>query len=129
MTARLGSFEDLMKESEESLRPIAWRLRDVVIELHPDTWEVVRLGDRAATYGFGPRKMSEGYVYIMSHKNWVNLGFFQGASLPDNERLLEGTGARMRHIKVSDIVTADSPAVRTLIEAARDERRTANGLD
>ena len=60
---------------------------------------MVRLGDRAATYGLGPRKMSEGYCYVLPHQRWVNLGFYQGAALPDPGHLLEGRrGAGPRHL-------------------------------
>lgn len=118
-----------MDASEESLRPIAWRLRDLIIELHPDASKVVRLGDGAATYGFGPMKMTEGYVYIMPHSHWINLGFYHGASLPDHDRLLEGTGVSMRHVKVRDMANGDMPAIRRLVESARNERFRALGPD
>ncbi len=62
--------------------------------------EVVRLGDRAATYGVGAKKMTEGFVYVMPHTSWVNLGFYQGALLPDPDRIREGTGTALRHVKI-----------------------------
>jgi hypothetical protein len=96
---RFGTFDELMAESEAALRPVAMVLRQLVLEIQPGAVEVVRLGDRAATYGLGPRKMSEGYCYVLPYTRWVNLGFFQGAQLPDPEGLLEGTGAKLRHVK------------------------------
>jgi hypothetical protein len=87
----------------------------------------VRLGDRAATYGLGPKKMSEGYAYILPHTRWVNLGFYKGAELDDPRGLLEGTGAKMRHVKVRSVDEAGKPAVRALIEAALKERQAALG--
>jgi hypothetical protein len=126
MTAtRLGTFEELLAETAEPLRPLATRLRQVVVEVHPEAVEVVRLGDRAATYGLGPRKMSEGYCYVLPYQRWVNLGFYQGATLPDPAGLLEGTGARLRHVKVRSLQDADRPAVRALVAAALAERRAA----
>lgn len=98
-----------------------------MLEIQPDAVEVVRLGDRAATYGLGPRKMSEGYCYVLPYTRWVNLGFFQGAQLPDPEGLLEGTGAKLRHVKVRSVDAADTPAVRALVEAALAERRAVLG--
>ena len=71
----------MLQTTEESLRPIAKALRDTVFEIDTNACEVVRLGDRAATYGVGPRKMIDGYVYILPHKRWVNLGFYQGVDL------------------------------------------------
>ncbi|MDX1417125.1 MAG: DUF1801 domain-containing protein [Candidatus Promineifilaceae bacterium] len=122
---RFGTFEELMDAAVPNLRPIARRLREIVVEIDPDTVEVVRLGDNAATYGVGPKKMSEGYVYIMPHKNWVNLGFYKGAELPDPDQLLEGTGKNLRHIKNRSLAAAERPQIRTLITAAIAERKKA----
>jgi hypothetical protein len=120
---RFGTFDELMAESEAALRPVATKLRQLLLEIQPDAVEVVRLGDRAATYGLGPSKMSEGYCYVLPYTRWVNLGFFQGAQLPDPEGLLEGTGAKLRHVKVRSVEAAATPAVRALVEAALAERR------
>ena len=124
--AQFGTFEDLLEITEESLRPIVTALREVIVEVDPDACEVVRLGDRAATYGVGPRKMLDGYAYIIPHKRWVNLGFYQGVDLADPEGLLEGTGAKMRHVKIRSMDDANWTAVRLLVKGAL-ERRKASG--
>ena len=116
--ARLGSFDDLLAMTEEPLRPVLAELRELILEEHPAACEVVRLGDRAATYGVGPRKMIDGYAYLMPHARWVNLGFYRGAELPDPARLLEGTGARLRHVKLRSLDDARRPAVRAFLTAA-----------
>ena len=71
--------------------------------------------------------MSEDYVFILPCTNWVNPGFYAGSNLPDSERLLQGTGAKLRHVKVRDVAAADTPAIRALIKAAYDERRPGMG--
>ena len=124
---RFGTFDELKAETAPALQPVAVRLRAIVLEVDPEAVEVVRLGDRAATYGVGPRKMSEGYCYVLPYQRWVNLGFYQGARLPDPDGLLEGTGARLRHVKVRSVAAADAPAIRALVEAALTERRAALG--
>ncbi len=124
-TAKFGSFDDLLQITAEDLQPIVRALREAIFDVHPEACEVVRLGDRAATYGVGPRKMIDGYAYILPHRAWVNLGFYQGASLPDPERLLEGTGAKMRHVKIRTLEDASRSDVRTLVEAALAERPAA----
>jgi len=126
---RFGSFEDLMADLPPDVEQIASRLRELILDLHPDAVEIVRLGDRAATYGVGPKKMSEAYTYIGPQTGYVNLGFFRGASLPDPDGLLEGTGAAMRHTKLRTLAEVDRPAVHTLVETALTERRHALGLD
>jgi len=40
------------------------------------------------------------FGYVNVFKAHVNVGFFTGALLPDPERILEGTGKRMRHVKI-----------------------------
>lgn len=124
-TAKFGSFDDLLQITTEDLRPIVNALRDVILDVHPESCEVVRLGDRAATYGVGPRKMIDGYAYILPHRGWVNLGFYQGSSLPDPEGLLEGTGKKLRHVKIRSLEDASRADVRALVEAAVAERASA----
>ena len=67
--------------------------------------------------------MIDGYAYIMPFRSWVNLGFFQGVSLMDPQGLLEGTGARLRHIKLRTVDDTEQPGVRALVEEAYAERK------
>jgi hypothetical protein len=57
-----------------------------------------------------------GYVNIFT--SHVNVGFFQGAALPDPARLLQGAGKFMRHVKLRPGVGVDAVALGRLIEAA-----------
>ena len=57
-----------------------------------------------------------GYVGIF--KAHVNIGFFQGAALKDPAKLLEGTGKRMRHVKLKPGHALDVAALDGLIGAA-----------
>ena len=125
--ARFGTFDELMEGVTPDVESLCRRLREVVLEADPETVEVVRLGDRAATYGVGPKKMSEGYCYILPYKNWVNFGFYKGSDLPDPEGLMEGTGARMRHVKVRSEEDAAAPVLRELLIASIAERQAAQG--
>lgn len=128
MPATTGTFDELLETSNSDIQTIAHALRAMVLALHPETVEVVRLGERAATFGFGPKKMSEGYVYIQPHKKWVNLGFYMGAMLDDPEALLEGTGKKLRHAKIHHAEAANTASIRALVEAAKMERKAALGL-
>ena len=123
--AKIGTFADLLEITEETLRPIVTALRDVIVDVDPDTCEVVRLGDRAATYGVGPRKMLDGYAYILPYKRWVNLGFYQGVDLADPEGLLEGTGAKMRHVKIRSVDEVNRSAIRALVVGALERRKAS----
>ncbi len=125
---KFGDFDDIVEMTPEPLRPVTIRLRELLISVDPDACIVVRLGDRAATFGIGPKKMSEGYCYILPHSNWVNLGFYRGVGISDPDKLLEGTGAKMRHIKVRSMEECDNPRLATMIREAFEERRSALGV-
>jgi hypothetical protein len=58
------------------------------------------------------------FGYVNSFKSHVNVGFFYGASLEDPASLLEGSGKRMRHVKLRPGRALDTTALRGLIDAA-----------
>jgi hypothetical protein len=78
---------------------------DEVRELLHDGCPTACLGDAAF-----------GYVNLFT--SHVNVGFFQGASLPDPSRLLQGAGTFMPHVKLKPGRAANAAALRRLIEAA-----------
>ena len=127
--ARLGTFDDLLKGASSDVKAIAQKLREIVFADLPEAIETTRLGDGAATYGPGPKKTTESHVYIMPKGDYVNLGFFHGSSLKDADKLLEGTGKKMRHVKVRSLEEAENPALRKLILEALAERKAALGLE
>jgi hypothetical protein len=92
------------------------RCGDEVRELLHDGCPVACLGD--APFG-----------YVNLFTSHVNVGFFQGAALPDPEGLLQGTGKRMRHVKLRPGTAMDAAALRRLIETAYSDMkaRVENG--
>lgn len=58
------------------------------------------------------------FCYVNVFTSHVNVGFFHGASLPDPAGLLEGTGKRMRHVKLRPGREVDVDALTALIDAA-----------
>lgn len=63
------------------------------------------------------------FAYVNAFKAHVNVGFFQGASLEDPHRLLEGTGKRMRHVKLRWGEPLNQGALEALITAAYRDMR------
>ena len=41
-----------------------------------------------------------GFIHVVAYANHVNLGFFLGAELDDPKALLEGSGKKIRHIRI-----------------------------
>jgi len=51
-------------------------------------------------------------------KSHVTFGFLRATSLPDPEKLLEGTGKNLRHVKLRSPEDLRNPALKKLIQAA-----------
>ena len=69
------------------------------------------------------------FAYVNVFTSHVNVGFFQGASLPDPARLLQGAGRFMRHVKLKPGTGIDTAALSRLIEMAYSDikARVENG--
>ena len=81
---------------EPPLRRLAEALRCLIIEAHPGMTETIKWGN--------PVFEREGKVcYLAATRAYVSLGFFNGAALSDPEGILEGTGKKMRHVKVRNL--------------------------
>jgi hypothetical protein len=55
---------------------------------------------------------------LMVGKKHGTFGFLRGASLPDPEKLLEGTGKNLRHVKLRTLEDVRNPALTKLIVGA-----------
>jgi len=89
--------DELLSHRTEEVKALAHAIRDLVRAAVPNAFEVIYHG--AVCYGTSARR-STLKVYISFHTSHVNLGFYFGATLPDIDRLLEGEGKQMRHIKI-----------------------------
>ena len=64
------------------------------------------------------------FAYVNVFKAHVSVGFFLGAELKDPAQLLEGTGKRMRHVKLRPGERVDSKALGALIQRAYADVKT-----
>jgi hypothetical protein len=67
------------------------------------------------------------FGYVAAFTAHVNVGFFHGATLADPAGLLEGSGKRMRHVKLHSGHAADAAALDALIAAAYRDVRSRTG--
>ncbi|WP_066795566.1 DUF1801 domain-containing protein [Sphingomonas soli] len=68
------------------------------------------------------------FAYVDVHSQHANIGFFFGAFLDDPAGLLEGSGKRMRHVKLGPGKMPDEAALDALIfTACRDIRQRLAG--
>jgi hypothetical protein len=110
---------------DRHISDLALALREMILGEAPDASEsIYQVYTVAIWFGFSG-KMKDMFCYITTHAKHVNLGFPRGASLPDPNRVLEGEGNAMRHIKFASLRDVERPFVRRYIRAAMEEAAPA----
>ena len=106
-----------LSEGSGELRAIARAWFDRIHECGDDVLELLHDGCPVACVEDGA------FAYVNTFKDHVNVGFFYGASLEDPAGLLQGSGKRMRHVKLRWGQQVNAAALSELIAAAyRDIR-------
>jgi hypothetical protein len=101
-----------MKEHAGELGAIAHHWFEVIRKCGDEVREVLHDGCPTACLG------DAAFAYVNVFTAHVNVGFFQGADLPDPARLLQGTGKFMRHVKLKPGTSINTTALNKLIEVA-----------
>jgi hypothetical protein len=102
---------------DAELRLVAQSWFEQMRDCGPDVRELLHDGHPIACVG------EAAFGYVDAFSAHVNVGFFQGASLDDLAGLLEGTGKRMRHVKIRWGQPANDAALNGLIAAAYADMR------
>jgi hypothetical protein len=110
--ARDPAIDAWLKEHGGESGAMAQQWFEVMRKCGDEVRELLHDGCPVACLGDAPF----GYVNVFS--GHVNVGFFQGASLTDPARLLQGSGKFMRHVKLRPGRATNDAALERLIEAA-----------
>jgi len=112
------AIEAWMKAHEGELGTIAHQWFEMMRKCGDEVREILHDGCPVACLGDVP------FGYVNSFTSHVNVGFFQGSVLPDPERLLQGAGKFMRHVKLRPGTATNAAALRNLIETAYSDIKT-----
>jgi len=117
------TIDEWLNEHAGELGSIARRWFEVMRKCGDEVRELFHDGCPVACLGDAPF----GYVNVFT--SHVNVGFFQGASLPDPAGLLQGNGKFMRHVKLRPEMPTNDAALRRLIDTAYSDikARVENG--
>jgi hypothetical protein len=112
-----------MKKNDGELGAIARHWFEVMRTSGDEVREVFHDGCPNACLGDVP------FGYVNLYSSHVNVGFFHGAALPDPERLLQGDGKFMRHVKLRPGAHTNFAALSNLIHSAYSDikSRVENG--
>ena len=117
-----AQFATLLAPSSPDVAATAHALRAIVLVAFPDAVQQVDMPDRLLSFGRSPA-MRDLLFAIIPHKAHANLQLADGADLPNSDGLIEGTGKRIRHVKVRSVEAATSPALRAVVDAQLAHRR------
>jgi hypothetical protein len=106
------AIEAWMKDHAGELGAIAHQWFEVMRKCGDEVRELLHDGCPTACLG------DAAFAYVNVFTSHVNVGFFQGAALPDPARLLQGTGKFMRHVKLKPGTAISTAALNALIDAA-----------
>ena len=120
---RAPAIDAWMKDHPGELGAIAHRWFEVMRKCGDEVRELLHDGCPVACLGDVP------FAYVNVFTSHVNVGFFQGAGLPDPARLLQGAGKFMRHVKLRPETPINAAALHELIDAAYSDikDRVENG--
>jgi hypothetical protein len=112
------SVQQFLVPCTPEVRALVLRLRQVVLDVCPQAveqpypaWQIVRYALEAC------REERVCYIALLDAAS-VSLGFDRSDGLPDPDKRLTGTGARMRHVTIRPGDAFDEPYYRALLEAA-----------
>jgi hypothetical protein len=113
-------MEDIIKRLPPEMAALTRAVLSKLRILLPGAVEMVYDKSNSLVIGFCPTEQASAVINsIAVYRKWINLFFFEGDTLPDPDRLLQGTGTMVRHIRITDARELDRPAVKALIAEAR----------
>jgi len=110
-------LDEFLNAYSPQIRELAMKTRGLILEVFPGAVEQVDVPSKIIAYGTGTR-YADLICAIAPFSAHINLMFSKGASLPDPDGLLEGTGKKARHVKIRQVEDLERPAVRALLEEA-----------
>ena len=110
-------LEKFLTNYVPDVQTLALTARELILKIMPDTIELIDPSANLIAYGLdrGYKGLVCGITLFQVH---INIMLAQGASLPDPQGLLKGTGKLARHIKVTKLTDLDDPGVRVLLQDA-----------
>jgi quercetin dioxygenase-like cupin family protein len=111
-----AAFDRFLDDSAPVVADTARASRVVVLDVFPDAFETFDRADRLLAIGTG-LSMRDFSFAIIPHKAHVNLQLADGVDLPNPDGRIEGTGKRIRHVKVRSVEDAGAPWVRAVVAA------------
>ena len=121
LAVRYATWDENLASHTPEVQAAARALEAIIREM-PGRRRPVRPRQRAAGLRPVDRRCVTCCFALIPHAGWVNLQLADGALLPNPDDLIEGTGKKIRHIKVRSSDAAKSDRVREVVRAQLSQR-------
>lgn len=112
------AFLSLLNAKDKDLIELFCDIREFVLDIHPDSNELLYHTHALTTTFSISEKLSDSYCMIPIYTNHLNLGFNKGTLLEDPYKLLKGTGNLIRHIPITSMSDCRNDKVKALVKEA-----------
>jgi hypothetical protein len=112
-----ADFDKLLSKYDPRIRALAKKTRTLVLDVLPDAFEKTYWGWANTWYGTSG-KSSDAVFTINPINAYVQLYFMRGTELSDPDKLLEGTGKKLRHVKIRSAADLKRVALQRLMRRA-----------
>ena len=113
---KAASWDEVLASHRPEVVAAAHAIQGVIVEELPTVVVYFDRGDGLLAFGTSSA-MRDLLFALIPHAGWLNLQLADGATLPDPEGLVEGTGKRIRHVKLRSAEAATRPGVLALVRA------------
>jgi hypothetical protein len=110
--SKVQNFINDLELSSESFHAQLQRIRSIFFQIDENLNEEMKYGGIL----FGKNATHFGGIFV--YKGHLSIEFSEGASLPNTENILEGSGKQRRHIKIFNLEDIQMKKVAYFIELA-----------
>lgn len=111
-------FQRILETYDPAVRELYLSARNLVLSAFPESNELLYHTHALTSVYSLSQKLSHGFVHIPVYTAHVNLGFNLGAFLTDPDKLLAGTGKKIRHIPLRQLSDLDHSGIKALMQQA-----------
>ena len=105
------TFADYIAQLEDWQGEIVSQVRQIILDAAPGADESVKWAQPVYEIN-GP------FAYIKAFKKSVNFGFWRGIDIDDPQGLLQGSGEKMRHFKLTSLEDINAPVFTDYVQQA-----------
>ena len=117
----MSDFETWLAKVDPARRVLAAKVIELIRTAGPEFEEAIKWGNPTFSVGGALR------CYVATYPKHVHLGLFNGASIRGNHELIEGTGKRLRHVKLTAVTLELEARLREIVRESGSLPADASG--